>query len=209
MTFDIAKPEEIEKHLSSNAYLCGEVPSAEDCALLMSMKAAPSKASHPNFFHYYNALAMFKPEVMKAWKKVAAKAEAEDEDDLFGSDSDDEEVERAREERIAKAVAEQAAKKAKKPTVIAKSIVIIDVKVFEMEQDLEALSKEVFKIEMDGLVWNKEPKFVEVAFGMKKLQVGCVIEDDKVLTDDLFELIEKIGTGEEIQSLDIASMQKL
>jgi len=42
-------------------------------------------------------------------------------------------------------------------------------------------------LEVDGLIWNKEPKLVEIAFGMKKLQVGCVIEDDKVLTEDLFD----------------------
>lgn len=78
-----------------------------------------------------------------------------------------------------------------------------------MEQDLGALAQKIYLIEMDGLVWNKEPKFVEVAYGMKKLQVGCVIEDDKILTDDLFEQIEAIGDGEEIQSVDIASMQKL
>ena len=85
----------------------GEVPSDEDCALLMKMKSAPVKASHPCFFHYYNALAMFKPEVMKAWKKVEkVEADAEDDVDLFGSDEDDEEVEREREARIAKAVAE-------------------------------------------------------------------------------------------------------
>lgn len=78
-----------------------------------------------------------------------------------------------------------------------------------MEQDLGALAQKIYLIQMDGLVWNKEPKFVEVAYGMKKLQVGCVIEDDKILTDDLFEQIEAIGDGEEIQSVDIASMQKL
>ena len=129
--------------------------------------------------------------------------------DLFGDDSDDEEAEKEREARIQKAVQEQAAKKALKGKVIAKSILVVDVKVFEMEQDLAALAQKIYGIEMEGLVWNKEPKFVEVAYGMKKLQVGCVIEDDKVLSDDLFELIEAIGDGEEIQSVDIASMQKL
>jgi hypothetical protein len=32
-----------------------------------------------------------------------------------------------------------------------------------------ALSTEIYKIELEGLVWNKEPKLVEVAYGMKKL----------------------------------------
>jgi translation elongation factor EF-1beta len=32
-----------------------------------------------------------------------------------------------------------------------------------------ALAEKVYKIEMAGLVWNKNPKLVEVAYGMKKL----------------------------------------
>ena len=28
-----------------------------------------------------------------------------------------------------------------------------------------------------------------MAYGIQKLQVGCVIEDDKVLTDDIFDKI--------------------
>jgi hypothetical protein len=51
--FDLNKPDEIEKHLSSNGYLGGESPSEEDCNLLIKMKNAPNKATHPNFFHYY------------------------------------------------------------------------------------------------------------------------------------------------------------
>ena len=43
---------------------------------------------------------------------------------------------------------------------------------------------------MDGLVWNKEAKIVPIAYGMNKLQIGCVVEDDKVMTDDIFEKIE-------------------
>ena len=112
---------------------------------------------------------MFKPEVMKTWaKQVEEKKPAVEEDmDLFGDD-DDAEVEKEREARIEKIAKEQAAKKALKK-VVAKSVLIVDVKVYEMEQDLAALAQEVYKIEMDGLVWNKEPKFIEVAYGMKKL----------------------------------------
>lgn len=45
-----------------------------------------------------------------------------------------------------------------------------------------------------------------MAFGIKKLQVGCVIEDDKILTDDLFEIIE---AWEDVQSTDVVTMQKV
>lgn len=41
---------------------------------------------------------------------------------------------------------------------------------------------------------------------MKKLQVGCVIEDDKVSTDDIFEQIESDPL---VQSTDVTSFQKL
>merc|ERR1712083_650731 len=43
---------------------------------------------------------------------------------------------------------------------------------------------------MDGLVWKTEYKKEPVAFGVFKIQIGCVIEDDKVPTDDLTEAIE-------------------
>lgn len=56
------------------------------------------------------------------------------------------------------------------------------------------------------LVWNREPKFIDVAFGIKKLQVGMVIEDEKVQTDDLYE---KIESWEEVQSTDVVTMQKV
>ena len=56
------------------------------------------------------------------------------------------------------------------------------------------------------MVWSKDIKKIEVAFGIFKLQMGCVIEDEKVLTDDIFEPIEE---WEEVQSVDMTSMQKL
>ena len=46
-----------------------------------------------------------------------------------------------------------------------------------------------------------------MAFGVRKIQIGCVIEDDKVLTDDIFD---QITAWEDIvQSVDMTSMQKL
>jgi translation elongation factor EF-1beta len=56
------------------------------------------------------------------------------------------------------------------------------------------------------LTWNNQPKKLDVAFGIQKLQMGCVIEDDKVLTDDIFEPIEQ---WEDVQSVDMVGMQKL
>lgn len=46
-----------------------------------------------------------------------------------------------------------------------------------------------------------------MAFGIQKLQIGCVIEDDKVLTDDIFDQI--LAWEDDVQSVDMVSMQKL
>jgi translation elongation factor EF-1beta len=62
---------------------------------------------------------------------------------------------------------------------VAKSSVLLDVKVWDDETDMGALEKSVRSIQMDGLVWGTS-KLVPVAFGVKKLQIQCVIEDDKV-----------------------------
>jgi elongation factor 1-beta len=62
-------------------------------------------------------------------------------------------------------------------------------------------------LKIEGLVWNNTPKKLDVAFGVKKLQMGCVIEDDKVLTDDIFDQI--LAWEDDVQSVDMVSMQKL
>ena len=60
---------------------------------------------------------------------------------------------------------------------------------------------------MDGLTWKTEFKTPEIAFGMKKLVMGMVVEDEKVSVDDV---IEKITVFEdEVQSVDIASFDKI
>jgi len=142
-----------------------------------------------------------------ATKPAPAPAPAEEEDDdvdLFGSDDeeDDEEKKRITEERL-KAYHE---KKAKKPKVIAKTSVLFDVKPWDDETDMDAMLTQVKTIEQEGLVWGAS-KLVPVGYGIKKLQVMCVVEDEKVSID---ELSEKICEFEDfVQSVDIAAMSKI
>ena len=87
-------------------------------------------------------------------KAAAKKEEAEEDDDvdLFGSGSeseDDEEKARVREERLAA----YHAKKANKPKVIAKTSVVLDIKPWDDETDMDAMLKNVKTITKDGLVW--------------------------------------------------------
>lgn len=135
----------------------------------------------------------------------AAVEEDDDDVDLFGSS--DEEVDEAAEKLKQERLAEYAAKKAAKgPKPAAKSIVTMDVKPWDDETDLQQLLANVKAIEMDGLVWGAST-FIPVGFGIKKLQINLVVEDDKVSLDELQQLIEE--DEDHVQSTDIAAMQKL
>ena len=73
---------------------------------------------------------------------------------------------------------------------------------------MAALEKAVRSIQKDGLVWAQVAKLVPLAFGIKFLQINCVVEDDKVSTDELCEEISE--TCEEwVQSADVIAMQKI
>jgi len=134
----------------------------------------------------------------------AAKDDDDDGVDLFASDSEeeDEEAARIREERLAA----YAAKKSKKPTLIAKSNVILDVKPWDDETDMKQMETEVRKIQMDGLLWGAA-KLIPLAFGIHKLSISCVVEDEKVSIDELTEEIEKLEDF--VQSVDVAAFNKI
>ncbi|EDS41398.1 elongation factor -1 beta,delta [Culex quinquefasciatus] len=141
-------------------------------------------------------------------KKAAAPAPAADDDDddvdLFGSEDEDED--KAAAELREKRLAEYAAKKSKKPALIAKSNVILDIKPWDDETDMKQMELEVRKITMDGLLLGAS-KLVPLAYGIHKLQMSCVIEDDKVSVDELQEKIELIE--DYVQSVDIAAFNKI
>ena len=138
--------------------------------------------------------------------EAPAAAEEDDEDDdidLFGSDEEeDQEAARIREERLK----QYAEKKSKKPGLIAKSSILLDVKPWDDETDMGKMEECVRSIQMDGLVWGGS-KLVPVGYGIKKLQIQCVVEDDKVGTDILEEEITKFE--DYVQSVDIAAFNKI
>merc|ERR1712025_457458 len=137
----------------------------------------------------------------------APAAEDDDDVDLFGSDDeDDAAAEELKAKRIADYNARKAAKEEKKGKVIAKSNIIFDVKPWDDETDLKALEDSVRSITMDGLLWGTG-KLVAVGYGIKKLQITCVIEDDKVSTEDLEE--QMVGFEDYVQSVDIVAFNKI
>lgn len=61
-------------------------------------------------------------------------------------------------------------------------------KPWDDETDMKELENAVRKIQMDGLLWGVS-KLVPLAYGIQKLQICSVVEDDKVSIDELTELI--------------------
>ena len=91
-----------------------------------------------------------------------------------------EEAKRLREERLA----QYESKKAKKSALVSKSSTLLDMKPWDDETDMAKLEECVRSIQADGLVWGSS-KLVPVGYGIKKFQIQCVVEDDKLGTDML------------------------
>lgn len=136
-------------------------------------------------------------------KVSESKNEEEDDVDLFGSDEeDDAEREKLHQQRVEA----YNQKKSKKAAIIAKSNIILDVKPWDDETDMKKMEEGVRAIQLDGLVWGAA-KLVPLAYGIFKLQISCVVEDEKVSVDDLQEQIE--GLEDLVQSVDIAAFNKV
>ncbi|KAL7057444.1 hypothetical protein AAHC03_019310 [Spirometra sp. Aus1] len=142
----------------------------------------------------------------EATKPAAPAKAADDEDDddvdFFASDEDDEEHERLKQERVAA----YNARKANKVKEVAKSAIVLDVKPWDDTTNMQELEALVRGIKCDGLLWGAS-KLVPVVASIKKLQIACVVEDDKVSLDFLEETIT--GFTDHVQSVDIASFNKL
>lgn len=198
--------------LADKSYMEGFAASQADAAMFDAIPAAPS----PAFCHlqrWYNHIKSFQRErasLPSAKSQFVLPAtstnDASDDDDidLFGSDDEAESAEAARikEQRVA----EYAAKKSKKPALVAKSSILLDVKPWDDETDMGELEERVRGVCMDGLLWGQS-KLVPVGYGIKKLQIGCVVEDDKVGTDLLEEAITAFE--EYVQSVDVAAFNKI
>ena len=79
-------------------------------------------------------------------------------------------------------------------------------KPWDDETDMGKMLELVKTIEMDGLVWGAN-KLVPIGYGINKLQVMCVVEDEKVSIEELSERME--GFEDYVQSVDIAAMNKI
>jgi len=210
--------------LLSRSYIAGWTISGEDVALFKKISSAPS-ANLENALRWWNHVNSFREafsgiesslKSAPAPQAAAAKNDDDDEDDdddddfFASSDDEDEDAKAAAEALKAKRVAEynarKAAKEEKKGKVIAKSSILFDVKPWDDETNLDELCAKIKAIEKDGLVWGSAQK-KPLAYGIFKLCITCVVEDDKVGSDELIEEIE--GFEDEVQSVDIAAFNKI
>jgi len=214
-----AKPDlkKLNDYLLDKSYISGFDASGEDVAVFKALGAAPS-ADFENALRWWNHINSYSAEFSKLGSACAAAAKNDDDDDedddddmdFFGSDDEEEdaEAERIKAERVAAYNAKKAEKVAKKGATIAKSMITLDVKPFDDETNLDELATKIkAEIAMDGLVWGAKHEKKPLAFGIFKLVVTAVVEDDKVSTDDLVEKIEEYD--DEVQSVDIAAFNKL
>jgi len=233
---DLDKPKGLGKlngFLAPKSYVVGYYPSKEDTVLFTEVSKHWSAGPEAKFAHvrrWWSHIHSFsedernswaapeekhaavkheqkkpeehkKPEPKKTEEKKEKKEEEEEEDgDLFGDD--DEEIEK----QAAEIAAES--KKEVKPVRVQKSNVILDVKPYDSSTNMEDLEIKVRNIAMEGLVWGPS-KMVEIAYGVKKLQITCVVEDEKVNLEDLEKSIKRLGNKELVQSVDTAAMVRV
>ncbi|PLN83811.1 putative elongation factor 1-beta [Aspergillus taichungensis] len=208
-------------YFANRSYVVGDGATQADVVTFKAFSGAPDAEKYPNVARWYKHIASYESEFStlpgdptKAFTTYGPEATemptnpkdkpAEDDDDmdLFGSEDEDPEVVRQREENLAA----YRKKKESKPKVVAKSMVTLEVKPWDDETDLEQMEKNVRAIEKDGLVWGAS-KFQVIGFGIKKLQINMVVEDEKISLDELQQEIEE--DEDHVQSTDVAAMQKL
>ena len=222
---------ELEKSLANNLFIKGAHPSHEDAtnfAKFVEAKCVPDQDKYPSVWAWYSLMVLFEDEVIKSWKPAEKPQEKkggkgkdqgkkgkkekegekkdegkkeEDDLDLFGEDN--EEDKKAMEEMKKK----NKDKKKDKKKPVDKSHVILEIKGWEEGQDLEALAKKIIStIKKDGLQWNTGYKLEEVAFGIKKLVIAFLAEDDKCSVQEVQDELE--SWTDDIQSVDIVSFNK-
>uniref|UniRef100_A0A2K6DCT6 Elongation factor 1-beta n=1 Tax=Macaca nemestrina TaxID=9545 RepID=A0A2K6DCT6_MACNE len=192
----------LNDYLEDKSYIKGYVPSQTDVAVFEAApRPLPADLCHA--LHWYNHMKSYEkekaslPGVKKALGKYGpadwSYTDSKDDDDIELSGSDEEEE------------SEEAKRKPKKPALVSKSTILLDVKPWDDEADMEKLEG-VRSIQADGLVRGSS-KLVPVGYRIKKLQIQCVVEDDKVGTDMLEEQITAFE--DYVQSMDVAAFNKI
>lgn len=227
----------LDANLKDNLFIGGASPNAEDALVFEQFRqnnTEPNQETHLNLWSWFALVSLFQEEIVNSWKSIVAQKPAQKQAQKPAAKKEEKPVEKKEEEPVEKKeekpaedecdnlfddepADEKALEELKKKQetkkevkkIIQKSLVIFDIKVWEPQPDevLEALAQKILDIQQEGLFWKSEFKLNDVAYGVKKITIGCVIEDDKVSTEDLIAEIE--SWEDDVQSVDIVSFNKL
>ena len=192
------KLKEINFSLNDKLFINGDQPSSDDAEIFEKIRHnfILDKGDYPNIFAWLQFMTLFENKVIESWKinekgKNKNKNEEENEEDEFNL--------------LLNKIYEEKQKKSKNKNnenEIHYSFVLLEIKVWDSEQDLDALAKKIQNIEKEGLVWKKEYKLKEIIFGIQKILMGLIVNDDIISID---EIIDEIQSWEdEVQSIEMA-----
>ncbi|KAM0060078.1 putative translation elongation factor EF1B/ribosomal protein S6 [Helianthus debilis subsp. tardiflorus] len=215
----------LDEYLLSRSYITGYQASKDDLTVHAAFTKPPSPqyVNVSRWFNHIEALlrisgvsaegsgvtvegsATFSEEAIATPPVAETKAAADEDDDsdvdLFGEETEEEK--KAAEDRAA------AVKASGKKKESGKSSVLMDIKPWDDETDMQKLEEAVRSVQMEGLLWGAS-KLVPVGYGIKKLQIMLTIVDDLVSVDTLIEehlTVEPIN--EYVQSCDIVAFNKI
>ena len=205
--------------MGAKSYVEGWSFSPVDTEWFGKFSAIPDASKYPHAFRWYIHIAalngvrgmnLASPPAGASLASSAGKGETDDDDfDVFG-DGDEENAEEEPKEsrtemlaRLKKEAEERtAAKEAKQRTLVA-----IEIKPWDVEQDLMALWKKIVTtVKQDGLKWGENCTLADVAFGIKKIQCTFTMGVNNS-SDLVVEEIEKLE--DEVQSVEVTSMNVL
>ena len=144
-------------------------------------------------------------------KKAAKKEESDDDFDPFGDDDDEDEEPTETRAELLERLKNEANERLTKKAANQRTLVNIEIKPWETEQDLMALWKKITdgsipETTQAGIKWGEVCHLVDVAFGIKKIVTNFTMGATNS-ADDLIEAIQNLE--DEVQSVEMVGMNVL
>merc|ERR1712021_56078 len=142
-------------------------------------------------------------------KKKKAEEEDDDDFDVFGDDDEEDEDDGPQESRkdMLARLKKEAEDRTKLKEAKQRTLVCIEVKPWDTEQDLVALFKKITTtVTQEGLKWAEQCQLADVAYGIKKIVTTFTMGATNS-SDDVVEAM--LGMEDEVQSVEVLSMNVL
>jgi len=205
--------------MGSKSYVEGWQFSPADTDFFAKFNSCPSAEEFPHAYRWYVHIAALQGVrgLASAAPAAAAPAAAEpivpaqkdddDDFDVFGDDDDEEEAPKESRKDMLARLKKEAEERTAKKEAKQRTLVAIEVKPWDTEQDLMVLWKKITTtIVPEGVKWAQACNLVDVAFGIKKIVTTFTMGSTNS-SDDIVEAIE--GIEDEVQSVEVISMNVL